>query len=98
MKSWMCPSTSSQLARARDISRCDLMELSLWMLSRWNTCQNMRRCLLKNYQPTVKMGRSGEKLAVQISEKFKDRTWLKTDLAFLGKDLMSELENSDDND
>ena len=41
----------------------------------------------------VKMGRSEDKMAVQISEKFNALTLSKTDLAFLGKDIMSELEH-----
>ena len=48
----------------------------------------------------VKMGRSGENLAVQVSEKIKRPDVVKTDLAFLGKDIMSEFEddNGDDED
>lgn len=39
----------------------------------------------------VKMGRSSEKLAVQVSEKIKRPDVVKTDIAFLGKDIMSEI-------
>ncbi|WP_256935657.1 flagellar motor switch protein FliM [Vibrio diabolicus] len=46
----------------------------------------------------VKMGRSEDKLAVQISEEIERPHVVKTDLAFLGKDIMSELENEDDID
>ncbi|PMH41034.1 flagellar motor switch protein FliM [Vibrio sp. 10N.286.49.B3] len=43
----------------------------------------------------VKMGRSGEKIAVQVSEKIERPHVVKTDLAFLGKDIMSELDSDD---
>jgi len=43
----------------------------------------------------VKMGRSGEKLAVQVSEKIRRPDVVKTDIAFLGKDVISELEQDD---
>ncbi|EKO3557261.1 flagellar motor switch protein FliM [Vibrio metschnikovii] len=43
----------------------------------------------------VKMGRSGDKLAVQISQKIKRPEAMKTDLAFLGKDIIAELENDE---
>ncbi|MBT0009013.1 flagellar motor switch protein FliM [Vibrio alginolyticus] len=46
----------------------------------------------------VKMGRSEDKLAVQISEEIERPHVVKTDLAFLGKDIMSELESEDDID
>ena len=44
----------------------------------------------------VKMGRSGEKLAVQVSEKIKRPDVVKTDLAFLGKDIIAEFEDAED--
>lgn len=46
----------------------------------------------------VKMGRSGEKMAVQISEKIRRPDVVKTDLAFLGKDIIAELENDEQED
>ncbi|ENJ2787857.1 TPA: flagellar motor switch protein FliM [Vibrio parahaemolyticus] len=46
----------------------------------------------------VKMGRSEDKLAVQVSQEIERPHVVKTDLAFLGKDIMSELENDDDRD
>ncbi len=46
----------------------------------------------------VKMGRSGEKLAVQVSEKIRRPDVVKTDLAFLGKDIIAELDNDEDED
>lgn len=44
----------------------------------------------------VKMGRSGENLAVQVSEKIKRPDVVKTDIAFLGKDIMNEFEEDQD--
>ncbi|BDR12747.1 flagellar motor switch protein FliM [Vibrio sp. STUT-A11] len=41
----------------------------------------------------VKMGRAEDKLAVQISQEIERPHVVKTDLAFLSKDIMSELEN-----
>ena len=46
----------------------------------------------------VKMGRSNDKLAVQISEKIRRPDVVKTDLAFLGKDIIAELENEEAED
>ncbi|MGR5131468.1 flagellar motor switch protein FliM [Vibrio alfacsensis] len=46
----------------------------------------------------VKMGRSEDKMAVQISQEIERPHVVKTDLAFLSKDIMSELENDDDTD
>ncbi|WP_033933664.1 FliM/FliN family flagellar motor switch protein, partial [Vibrio cholerae] len=46
----------------------------------------------------VKMGRSGEKLAVQVSEKIKRPDVVKTDLAFLGKDIIAEFENAEEDE
>ncbi|WP_428771749.1 flagellar motor switch protein FliM [Vibrio sp.] len=44
----------------------------------------------------VKMGRSGDNMAVQISEKIKRPDVVKTDIAFLGKDVISALDDDDD--
>jgi flagellar motor switch protein FliM len=46
----------------------------------------------------VKMGRSGEKMAVQISEKIRRPDVVKTDLAFLGKDIIAEIDDEEDED
>ncbi len=46
----------------------------------------------------VKMGRSGEKLAVQVSEKIKRPNVVKTDRAFLGKDIIAEFENAEEDE
>ncbi len=82
----------------QDISLRDLMELRPGDVIPINMPENATMFVedLPTYR--VKMGRSGEKLAVQISEKIQRPHVVKTDLAFLGKDLMSELENDDDNE
>ncbi|KJY83787.1 flagellar motor switch protein FliM [Vibrio galatheae] len=43
----------------------------------------------------VKMGRSGDKIAVQVSQEIKRPDVVKTDIAFLGKDVISELEEDE---
>lgn len=82
----------------QDISLRDLMELRPGDVIPINMPENATMFVedLPTYR--VKMGRSGEKIAVQISEKIQRPHVVKTDLAFLGKDLMSELENDDDNE
>ncbi|MGO2158925.1 MAG: flagellar motor switch protein FliM [Vibrio toranzoniae] len=82
----------------QDISLRDLMELRPGDVIPINMPENATMFVedLPTYR--VKMGRSGEKLAVQISEKIQRPHVVKTDLAFLGKDLMSELENDNDNE
>ncbi|GEM74338.1 flagellar motor switch protein FliM [Vibrio sagamiensis] len=44
----------------------------------------------------VKMGRSEDKMAVQISQEIERPHIVKTDLAFLSKDIISELDNDDE--
>ncbi|MCE0494528.1 flagellar motor switch protein FliM [Vibrio salinus] len=44
----------------------------------------------------VKMGQSGENIAIQISEKIRRPDVVKTDLAFLTENIISELEEEDD--
>ncbi|MFL7033989.1 flagellar motor switch protein FliM [Vibrio lentus] len=82
----------------QDISLRDLMELRPGDVVPINMPEHATMFVEELPTYRVKMGRSGEKLAVQISEKIQRPHVVKTDLAFLGKDLMSELENSDDND
>ncbi|MFA0550541.1 flagellar motor switch protein FliM [Vibrio lentus] len=82
----------------QDISLRDLMELRPGDVIPMNMPEHATMFVEELPTYRVKMGRSGEKLAVQISEKIQRPHVVKTDLAFLGKDLMSELENSDDND
>tara|TARA_B100001057_G_scaffold494973_1_gene592785 strand:+ start:583 stop:1626 length:1044 start_codon:yes stop_codon:yes gene_type:complete len=82
----------------QDISLRDLMELRPGDVIPMNMPEHATMFVEELPTYRVKMGRSGEKLAVQISEKIQRPHVVKTDLAFLGKDLMSELENSDDNE
>ncbi|MCG7499147.1 flagellar motor switch protein FliM [Vibrio sp. Of7-15] len=44
----------------------------------------------------AKMGRSGDKVALRISEKIKRPDMVKTDLAFLGKDVLFDLDDDDE--
>ncbi|CAK2654174.1 MULTISPECIES: flagellar motor switch protein FliM [Vibrio] len=82
----------------QDISLRDLMELRPGDVIPMNMPEHATMFVEELPTYRVKMGRSGEKLAVQISEKIQRPHVVKTDLAFLGKDLMSELENSDDDE
>ncbi|MEZ8371318.1 flagellar motor switch protein FliM [Vibrio splendidus] len=82
----------------QDISLRDLMELRPGDVVPMNMPEHATMFVEELPTYRVKMGRSGEKLAVQISEKIQRPHVVKTDLAFLGKDLMSELENSDDDE
>ena len=82
----------------QDISLRDLMELRPGDVIPMNMPEHATMFVEELPTYRVKMGRPGEKLAVQISEKIQRPHVVKTDLAFLGKDLMSELENSDDNE
>ncbi|MEZ8606738.1 MULTISPECIES: flagellar motor switch protein FliM [Vibrio] len=82
----------------QDISLRDLMELRPGDVIPMNMPEHATMFVEELPTYRVKMGRSGEKLAVQISEKIQRPHVVKTDLAFLGKDLLSELENSDDDE
>ncbi|MBB1463542.1 MULTISPECIES: flagellar motor switch protein FliM [Vibrio] len=82
----------------QDISLRDLMELRPGDVIPMNMPEHATMFVEELPTYRVKMGRAGEKLAVQISEKIRRPSVVKTDLAFLGKDLMSELENSDDDE
>ncbi len=46
----------------------------------------------------VKMGRSGDKLAVQVAQEIERPQVAKTDLSFLSKDMMAELEDNNDDE
>ncbi|MDK9739647.1 flagellar motor switch protein FliM [Vibrio sp. D404a] len=82
----------------QDISLRDLMELRPGDVIPMDMPEHATMFVEELPTYRVKMGRSGEKLAVQISEKIERPHVVKTDLAFLGKDLMSELENDEDNE
>ncbi|MFA0086122.1 flagellar motor switch protein FliM [Vibrio sp. 10N.286.49.C2] len=80
----------------KDVSLRDLMELQVGDIIPIEMPENATMFVedLPTYR--VKMGRTGEKMAVQVSEKIRRPDVVKTDLAFLGKDIMAELEHVDD--
>ncbi|MGF1774019.1 flagellar motor switch protein FliM [Vibrio wakamikoensis] len=77
----------------KDVSLRDLMELQAGDIIPIEMPENATMFVedLPTYR--VKMGRTGEKVAVQVSEKIRRPDVVKTDLAFLGKDIMAELEH-----
>ncbi|WP_341658949.1 flagellar motor switch protein FliM [Vibrio sp.] len=78
-----------------DISLRDLMELQPGDIIPVAMPENATMFVEELPTYRVKMGRSGEMLAVQVSEKIKRPDVVKTDIAFLGKDVISELEDDD---
>ncbi|MFB5143117.1 flagellar motor switch protein FliM [Vibrio diabolicus] len=93
-----CPVNFRVNLLEKDISLRDLMELQPGDIIPIEMPEHATMFVedLPTYR--VKMGRSEDKLAVQISEEIERPHVVKTDLAFLGKDIMSELENEDDTD
>lgn len=91
-----CPVNFRVNLLEKDISLRDLMELQPGDIIPIEMPEHATMFVedLPTYR--VKMGRSEDKLAVQISEEIERPHVVKTDLAFLGKDIMSELENEDD--
>ncbi|MDB1123306.1 flagellar motor switch protein FliM [Vibrio algarum] len=84
----------------KNISLRDLMELRPGDVIPIDMPENATMFVEELPTYRVKMGRSSEKLAVQVSEKIKRPDVVKTDIAFLGKDIMSEIGNasSDEDD
>ncbi|ELA9388019.1 flagellar motor switch protein FliM [Vibrio parahaemolyticus] len=93
-----CPVNFRVNLLEKDISLRDLMELQPGDIIPIEMPEHATMFIedLPTYR--VKMGRSEDKLAVQISQEIERPHVVKTDLAFLGKDIMSELENDDDRD
>ncbi|MBT0018349.1 flagellar motor switch protein FliM [Vibrio alginolyticus] len=93
-----CPVNFRVNLLEKDISLRDLMELQPGDIIPIEMPEHATMFVedLPTYR--VKMGRSEDKLAVQISEEIERPHVVKTDLAFLGKDIMSELESEDDID
>ncbi|WP_050923534.1 flagellar motor switch protein FliM [Vibrio harveyi] len=93
-----CPVNFRVNLLEKDISLRDLMELQPGDVIPIEMPEHATMFIedLPTYR--VKMGRSDDKLAVQVSEEIERPHVVKTDLAFLGKDIMSELENDDDTD
>ena len=79
----------------QDISLRDLMDLQVGDIIPIKMPKHATMFVEELPTYRVKMGRSGEKMAVQVSEKIKRPDVVKTDLAFLGKDIMSEFEDDD---
>ena len=82
----------------QDISLRDLMELQPGDIIPIQMPENATMFVEELPTFRVKMGRSGDKIAVQVSEKIKRPDVVKTDLAFLGKDIMSEFEDDHGDD
>ncbi|OQU16049.1 flagellar motor switch protein FliM [Vibrio parahaemolyticus] len=93
-----CPVNFRVNLLEKDISLRDLMELQPGDIIPIEMPEHATMFIedLPTYR--VKMGRSEDKLAVQVSQEIERPHVVKTDLAFLGKDIMSELENVDDRD
>ncbi|ENP8438172.1 flagellar motor switch protein FliM [Vibrio parahaemolyticus] len=93
-----CPVNLRVNLLEKDISLRDLMELQPGDIIPIEMPEHATMFIedLPTYR--VKMGRSEDKLAVQVSQEIERPHVVKTDLAFLGKDIMSELENDDDRD
>ncbi|GAK24937.1 flagellar motor switch protein FliM [Vibrio owensii] len=93
-----CPVNFRVNLLEKDISLRDLMELQPGDVIPIEMPEHATMFIedLPTYR--VKMGRSEDKMAVQISQEIERPHVVKTDLAFLGKDIMSELENDDDTD
>ncbi|MCA2428871.1 flagellar motor switch protein FliM, partial [Vibrio chemaguriensis] len=91
-----CPVNFRVNLLEKDISLRDLMELQPGDIIPIEMPEHATMFIedLPTYR--VKMGRSEDKLAVQVSQEIERPHVVKTDLAFLGKDIMSELENDDD--
>ncbi|KOO14079.1 flagellar motor switch protein FliM [Vibrio xuii] len=79
----------------QDISLRDLMELQPGDIIPITMPEHATMFVEELPTFRTKMGRSGEMLAVQVSEKIKRPDVVKTDIAFLGKDVISELEEDD---
>ncbi|WP_199483836.1 flagellar motor switch protein FliM [Vibrio owensii] len=93
-----CPVNFRVNLLEKDISLRDLMELQPGDVIPIEMPEHATMFIedLPTYR--VKMGRFEDKMAVQISQEIERPHVVKTDLAFLGKDIMSELENDDDTD
>ncbi len=93
-----CPVNFRVNLLEKDISLRDLMELQPGDVIPIDMPEHATMFVedLPTYR--VKMGRAEEKLAIQISEEIERPNIVKTDLAFMGKDVMSELESVDEED
>ncbi len=82
----------------KDIALRDLMELQAGDIIPIEMPKHATMFVEELPTYRVKMGRSGENMAIQISEEIKRPDVVKTDLAFLGKDIIAELDDEEDDD
>ncbi|WP_375750884.1 flagellar motor switch protein FliM [Vibrio sp. HN007] len=82
----------------RDISLRDLMELQPGDVIPIDMPEHAVMYVEELPTYRVKMGRSDDRLAVQVSEKIKRPEVVKSDIAFLSKDIMSEISNEGESD
>ncbi|GLO61551.1 flagellar motor switch protein FliM [Vibrio sp. MACH09] len=80
----------------RDISLRDLMELQVGDVVPIEMPEHATMFVEELPTYRVKMGQASDKIAVQISEKIKRPDVVKTDIAFLGTDIMSEIGNEEE--
>jgi flagellar motor switch protein FliM len=80
----------------KDISLRDLMELQTGDIIPVDMPEH--GVMFVEELPTyrVKMGKSGENIAVQVSEKIRRPDVVKTDLAFLSNDILSEIDGEEE--
>ncbi len=80
----------------RDISLRDLMELQVGDVVPIEMPEHATMFVEELPTYRVKMGQASDRIAVQISEKIKRPDVVKTDIAFLGTDIMSEIGNEEE--
>ncbi len=80
----------------QDISLRDLMELRPGDIIPIHMPEHATMFVEELPTYRVKMGRSGENAAIQISERIRRPDVVKTDIAFLGKDVISDFEVDED--
>jgi flagellar motor switch protein FliM len=80
----------------KDISLRDLMELRTGDIIPIDMPENATMFVEELPTYRVKMGRANDNIAVQVSEKIRRPDVVKSDLAFLSKDIMSEIDSEED--
>ncbi len=80
----------------QDISLRDLMELRPGDIIPIHMPEHATMFVEELPTYRVKMGRSGDNAAIQISERIRRPDVVKTDIAFLGKDVMSDFDVDED--
>ncbi|MDP5254793.1 MULTISPECIES: flagellar motor switch protein FliM [unclassified Vibrio] len=82
----------------KDLSLRDLMELRPGDVIPINMPEHAVMFVEELPTYRVKMGRSGDKLAVQVAQEIERPQVAKTDLSFLSKDMMAELEDNNEDE